>query len=231
MSDVATRFYERNYERVQTTRDDSAWVESMKAGNGRYSSAFEFLAAHPDRVVLELGCGYPSIPKTLAPMCRSYTVIDIVRDRFADLAFNHVQTIQANLDEDFPLDNEAFDVVLAMMVVEHLYDPFHSFREIARVTKPGGTIFMNLPNIASLRCRIDLLRGKLPYTSMSDWFAYEEWDGSHLHYFTVDSVHRIARHVGLEVTGLRPVGQKIWLKRLRPQLFSHEITFKLCKPS
>jgi SAM-dependent methyltransferase len=180
--------------------------------------------------VLELGCGAPEIPRLLARRARSYTVIDIVQGRLGDDPPANLVPIQANLDNDFPLPTAAFDAVLAMMVVEHLYDPFHSFAEIARVVRPGGRVFMNLPNIASFRCRIDLLLGRLPYTSVPDWFAVEEWDGSHLHYFTVDSVKRIARHVGLEVTAVRAVGGAMWLKRLRPQLFCHEITFGLRKP-
>jgi SAM-dependent methyltransferase len=230
MNDVATRFYERNYERVRDTHDDSAWLAAMKAGNGRYSVAYEYLRDHPGLDVLELGCGYPSIPRFLAPLTKTYTVIDIAKDRFADLAGGSLRAIQANLDNDFPIESASVDVLMAMMVVEHLYDPFHSFAEIARVVRPGGRVFMNLPNIASFRCRIDLLLGRLPYTSVPDWFAVEEWDGSHLHYFTVDSVKRIARHVGLEVTAVRAVGGAMWLKRLRPQLFCHEITFGLRKP-
>lgn len=231
MNDAASRFYERNFERITHTHDADSFVTSMKAGHGRYSAPYEYLLSHPDKDVLELGCGHPSVPKTISPMTKSYTVIDIVEGRFADLAAQNVKTIKANLDEDFPVETGAFDVVLAMMVVEHLYDPFHSFAELARVVKPGGKIFMNLPNIASIRCRLDLLRGKLPYTSVPNWFANREWDGNHLHYFTVDTVEQIANSVGLELTGLRPVGDKLWLKKLRPQLFCHEITFELEKPA
>ena len=37
-----------------------------------------------------------------------------------------------------------------------------------------------------------------------DWFDRGEWDGNHLHYFTVASVERIAAHVGLRVESLAP---------------------------
>ena len=57
--------------------------------------------------------------------------------------------------------------------------------------------------------------------------ARREWDGGHLHYFTVEAVRRLADSAGMTVTGLHPVGAQRWLKRLRPQLFCHEITFAL----
>ena len=142
----------------------------------------------------------------------------------------NVQTNRANLDDDFPVGSASFDVVHAMMVIEHLYDPFHSFGELARTLRPGGRAFVNLPNIASVRCRLALLFGRLPHTSTPDWFARREWDGSHLHYFTVATVKQVAALVGLELIELQPVGRMTALKRLRPQLFCHEINFTLRKP-
>ena len=232
MTDVAERFYQRNFDRLSATADlapEGDFLAATRAGGARYSGALAFLEANPGRDVLELGCGHPDIPRLLAGFARSYTVIDIVQGRLGDDPPSNLHLIQANLDDDFPVESAGFDVVLAMMVIEHLYDPFHSFAELARILRPGGTAFVNLPNVASIRCRIDLLRGRLPYTSIPDWFATREWDGNHLHYFTVASVRRIADHVGLRVTGADPVGAALWLKRMRPQLFCHEITYELRK--
>lgn len=234
MSDAAAQFYQRNYEwhAAQGSVETEAEVlAAMQAGNGRYSAAWRHLAANPGLDVLELGCGSPALAGVIGPLTGSYTIVDIVAARLGQGNPAKVRTIAANLDADFPLESAAFDVVNAMMVIEHLYDPFHAFRELARVLKPGGHAFVNLPNIASIRCRLDLLLGRVPWTSHPDWFERGEWDGNHLHYFTVASVERIAGHVGLAMEAMHPVGGSIWLKRLRPQLFCHEITFVLRKPA
>ena len=234
MSDVAERFYQRNFERMQHAGgvgSDEAFLADARGGGARYSQALAWLEAHPGSDVLELGCGAPEIPRLLARRARSYTVIDIVQGRLGDDPPANLVPIQANLDNDFPLPDAAFDAVLAMMVVEHLYDPFHAFAEIARVLRPGGVAFVNLPNVASIRCRIDLLLGRLPYTSIPEWFETREWDGGHLHYFTVAAVRRLAESVGMAVAELHPVGAQRWLKRLRPQLFCHEITYALRRAS
>ncbi len=154
-------------------------------------------------------------------------MIDVVKGRLGDDPPPQLNLVQANLDNDFPLDSGAYDVVIALMIIEHLYDPFHAFGELARVLKPGGVAFVNLPNIASIRCRLDLLRGRVPYTSVPNWFENREWDGNHLHNFNVESVSRLADLVGLEIVKVHPVGRKLWLKRLRPELLCHEITFEL----
>ena len=134
------------------------------------------------------------------------------------------------MNEDFPLPDNAFDAVIAMMVIEHLFDPFHSFQEVFRITRPGGRIFINLPNIGSIRCRLQLLRGQLPITSSIDWFEKREWDGNHLHYFTVSEVTRLAELVGLRLEKVFAVGNALALKRLRPSLFCHEISYVFSKP-
>jgi SAM-dependent methyltransferase len=229
VNDVAERFYQRNFERLgfeSLPEDFARFMADTRAGGQRYSRALAYLESHGGLDVLELGCGDPAVPRALAPLTRSYTVIDVVQGRLGSDPPANLRLVQANLDQDFPVASQSIDVVLAMMVIEHLYDPFHSFAEVARVLRPGGRAFVNLPNIASWRCRVDLLFGRLPWTTIPNWFETREWDGNHLHYFTVASVRRLAEEFGLKLAALHPVGSALWLKRLRPQLFCHEITFE-----
>ena len=48
--------------------------------------------------------------------------------------------------ERLPFRDGSFDLVTANMVVEHLDDPQRQFREIARVTAPGGLFVIHTPN-------------------------------------------------------------------------------------
>jgi SAM-dependent methyltransferase len=49
--------------------------------------------------------------------------------------------------ESLPFKAQTFDVVFSHSVVEHLSDPLRSFREIARVLKPGGVLLLQTPNL------------------------------------------------------------------------------------
>jgi SAM-dependent methyltransferase len=229
--DPARRFYERSFA-AQLNRDGGAYSISraaLEAGNQRYSAAFEYLRDNPGKHVLEMGYGGNGVVDNFAPLCARYEIVDIL-DRFATEGRPENLAVHiANLDNRFPFEDARFDVVIAMMVIEHLYDPFHAFAEVARVAKPGARIFVNLPNIGSIRCRLDLMLGRLPNTSTASWFDQREWDGGHLHYFTVDSVRRLAEVSGLKLVGQRAVGSMPALKRLRPSLLCHEITYVLEK--
>ena len=227
--DAATRFYERSHiENARRSAPALIEPDSRLAAGHRYTAAYRYLRANPGKKVVELGYGGPTLLPRIASVAGEYHIIDIVDRAAGELPANVFAKV-GNLDNDWPYDTGEFDAVLAMMIIEHLYDPFHSFSELARILKPGGIAFVNLPNIASIKCRLQLLRGQMPVTSSGDWFDKREWDGNHLHYFTVADVRRIAELSGLSVTGMHAVGGGLWLKSLRPSLFCHEITYVLAR--
>lgn len=53
-------------------------------------------------------------------------------------------TIEPN--EPLPLPNGAFDLVVSMDVIEHVPDPRPWTKEVVRVIKPGGRLFLTTPN-------------------------------------------------------------------------------------
>ena len=61
--------------------------------------------------------------------------------------------------EALPFAADAFDVVTANMVVEHLADPEAALREIHRVLRPGGVFLFHTPNAANPLVR---LSGRVP---------------------------------------------------------------------
>jgi SAM-dependent methyltransferase len=230
----AERFYLDSHARnagvnpVAPLDRDSAAAELL-ATHHRYQCAFLNLRQYRPANVIELGFGSPKLLAALAGACGNYTIVDIV-DRTGTKGLpENVSFCKADLNEDFPFADRAYDVVIAMMVVEHLFDPFHSFREIARITSKGGKAFVNLPNIGSIRCRLQLLAGRMPVTSSTDWFRKREWDGNHLHYFTVADTVRLAGLSGLKLDAVHPVGGNAWLKKARPSLLCHEISYEFTR--
>jgi SAM-dependent methyltransferase len=184
----------------------------------------------PGSSVVDLGFGTMGSLDQLATISRTYTIVDVV-DRTDGVALpNNVSFRKADLNEDFPFVAESFDCTVAMMIMEHLFDPFHSVREITRITKHNGKIFINVPNVAAVKCRLQLALGKLPITSASNWFERREWDGNHLHFFTIKELVRLAGIEGLELEAVYAVGRSRWLKRLSPALLCHEISCRFLRP-
>jgi SAM-dependent methyltransferase len=64
--------------------------------------------------------------------------------------------------EPFPWEDNAFDVVVANQVFEHLKNIWLPLSEAYRVLKPGGHLVISVPNLASLHNRILLAMGRQP---------------------------------------------------------------------
>jgi len=56
--------------------------------------------------------------------------------------------------EPLPYRDESFDLVVSMDVIEHVPEPVEWTREVLRVLKPGGVLFLTTPNYASASLRV-----------------------------------------------------------------------------
>ena len=82
---------------------------------------------------------------------------------FLDLGIPVVKSDIVN--EPFPFRNEAFDAVMMNETIEHLFgSPLPCMKEIRRVLKPGGLLYMTTPNVSQLANRIKFLFGQNIYT-------------------------------------------------------------------
>lgn len=68
----------------------------------------------------------------------------------------NVSWIQQDLNEPVLGYDEHFDVVIASEVIEHLENPRHTIRELARLCCPGGHVMVTTPNNESVRSLLAL---------------------------------------------------------------------------
>lgn len=217
---------------VSSDLPDDLGQLDMKPGR-RYSLVAERLpsSASPGDTLLELGCGSGHALKIMS------TYADFGQCIGVDVAFlearsiNNISFLNANLNEAWPFPDNSIDHVVAMMIFEHLFDPFHSFSELARILSPNGVAYVNLPLVTSAKNRIRLLLGLLPITSVSKsrWFVEREWDGNHLHYFSLPSIRELTSAVGLRLDEVRGVGRFHQAKSMFPSLLAGEVTFSVRK--
>ena len=96
------------------------------------------------------------------------------------------EVVPGHFDEA-PLEGRRFDVVRLSHVLEHLPSPRKSLGKMHRLLRPGGLLWIEVPNAASLERR--LFHGH--------WF---QWDlPRHLYHFTPATLVRLLRD-----TGFRP---------------------------
>ena len=119
-----------------------------------YKLVLEFLEPVEGKRILEVACGRGGFSRLLASegalVCGadfSESAIAIAKQKLLrdpELAgrVNYVQADAQNL----PFEENAFDIVISCETVEHVPDPHAAVREMYRVCKPGGTLYLTTPN-------------------------------------------------------------------------------------
>ena len=87
-----------------------------------------------------------------------------------------------------PFADAEFDIIYLMQVFEHLRDPHQFMKELARILKSDGMLYLALPNAASIWRKI------FGSNWVSGWFA-----PFHLFHYGRDSLSRLADQHGFNV--------------------------------
>lgn len=99
---------------------------------------------------------------------------------------------------ELPFEDDAFAGVLAVEVLEHVFEPQRAVREVYRILEPGGVLFVSLPNVAYWRRRMELLLlGR--FDPMGDDLSMQEpWRDPHIRFFTPSTMKRMLTAAGYE---------------------------------
>ena len=132
----------------------------------------------PGSSVLDAGAG-ECVYKTLLSHC-DYKAID--------LAVGEENWNYGNLDyigplHDMPVWSDSFDAVLCTQVLEHVEWPRESVKEMYRVLKPGGRLFVTVPMSQG--------EHQIPY----DFFRYTSY-----------GLRSICQHAGFKEVEIKPFG-------------------------
>lgn len=155
--------------------------------------------------ILDLGCGTGRHLAFLSQAGFEVSGFDSSKTAL-DLAMKWLQEEELNADvylgrmeEPFQFPDEHFDAVISVQVIHHnlMNDILATIREIERVLKIGGYIFITVP-----------ILGPKPEKSEDDWHLQEIEDGTFIpqsgpesgiphHYFTEEELHEVFRNFNI----------------------------------
>lgn len=145
---------------------------------------------------LDVGCGDgmtsgPTIRATGA----AYTGVDVSRagvDRAREAGLDVMLIPDSG---EMPIAGATFDFAVCVEVMEHLFAPQETAREILRVLKPGGTLFATVPNATYWRRRAEAVVGRFDPIG-DDLSLQEPWRDPHIRFFTAKTLKRMLEAQG-----------------------------------
>jgi methionine biosynthesis protein MetW len=125
-----------------------------------------------------------------------------------------------DITEPLPFEDKSFGTVVALDVLEHLFDPLSLLMEMARVSR---TIVVVVPNFQYWKERTRMLLGKVPLQCRP----------GHVYWFNYSVLEDMVKDAGLSIDSalfggflrLGPIGG--WLAGLRPNLFAYAVAVRL----
>jgi cyclopropane fatty-acyl-phospholipid synthase-like methyltransferase len=133
------------------------------------------------------------------------------------LTTKNVVFVECNLDTQWSFPANASDAVIALDILEHVFDVFGFIANCRKVLRQDGLLLLRVPNVAFIRHRMRLLFGLLPITA--SWFgppgelnAWREnygWDGGHLHLFTIPILRKLLQEQGFMIENCSDAGARL----------------------
>ena len=140
----------------------------------------------PNGRALEVGCGNGNFLSRLKRHGWHVNGVDLSAHAVAAAKQNFdIDVFHGQLD-DAPFPAETFDYIHLSHVVEHFFDPLKTMKKVRDLLKPGGIIYIEVPNAASVSVKI----------SKEFWYG---WDPPrHLFMFTPETLDSLLQKAGLK---------------------------------
>lgn len=140
--------------------------------------------------VLEVGPFYSYTPMLLRDRAKSYSVLegeDGAAEALRPLYAEHrVKLATIDLFDAFgavrgatqrlPYESDAFNTILCWETMEHFnFNPVPFVHELLRVTRPGGRVYLTVPNRASGEALFALLTDRNQRSSIDSYFKFADY--------------------------------------------------------
>jgi 2-polyprenyl-6-hydroxyphenyl methylase/3-demethylubiquinone-9 3-methyltransferase len=154
--------------------------------------------------VFDLGCGNGVAAKTLASQGYEVTAVDtsetgIEMARRAGVSGCRFEVASAY--DDLGARFGAFDAVISLEVVEHLFSPATYARTVRGLLSPGAPAVVSTPYHGYLKNLAISLTGK-----WDPHFA-PNWEGGHIKFFSRETLRQLFAEAGLKETAFLRVGR------------------------
>jgi 2-polyprenyl-3-methyl-5-hydroxy-6-metoxy-1,4-benzoquinol methylase len=229
-------FYEG---KAATYRDLSSRIGQREA------RVLEFFPAGKALKVFDFGCGSGRFLRIVKELGHDETLgLDISQQAVEAARASGIRAIHGDHEalKELQKSAERFDVVTALDVLEHTFDPAQVLADLALLVNERGALIVSVPNIGSIAGRVRILMGQFPHRPSG------LFDVGHIRWFTRSNLadytksltaFKLAGCVGTPLPSASRFG--LWrleglqnrilgaLAHAWPSLYGYQLVFKLVR--
>lgn len=149
--------------------------------------------------VLDLGCGAGSVTETLVDQGHTVIGFDIMEEAVRRARSRGLDARVCDLNSALPVPDRTADVVVALDIFEHVFDPTALMSEVKRVLRSDGHVIGMIPLHFDIHQRLRTLlgRGIVHYEHYLYDPGCSAWNYFHIRFLTLAEVRE-----GLAAAGL-----------------------------
>jgi len=195
------------------------------------------VSARP-KSVLDLGCGRGFLLRSLQERIPGLACfgVELSQSSVDEARSSGITIFDQDLAARLPLPDDSVDLAVMGEVIEHVFDPDACLEEVRRVMRPGATLIVTTPNLASWLNRLLLPLGIQPvFSETSTRKKYGHWLGllgqgktntqGHLKLFTLGALRELLHDLRFDV--VRVEGYKFYLLAEHPVANVIESLFRI----
>lgn len=180
-----------------------------------------------DKKVLDVGCSTGYLGEKLEKLGAKVIGIDIspYAINLAKRVLTGAKVVDLNKG-NLPFKSKSFDIIVASEVIEHLFRPVNTLKDLKRILKDDGEFIVSTPNFLYWANRQQFLFGKFRYTQSG------MFDEGHVHFYTYQTLQEDLSQSGFNIIGYNHVfaGTDFldFIRQKLPSLFAYQFVF-LCQ--
>lgn len=125
----------------------------QKVAKGEKLASFAGRVLGKSGRMLELGCGRGELLKGATNLGWKVKGVEMT-ENYANAAQSNGIDVECSSILECKSLEDKYDVILLVAVLEHLYEPMQTFHRIRESLRPGGLLYVEVPNEFSLEMRI-----------------------------------------------------------------------------
>jgi 2-polyprenyl-3-methyl-5-hydroxy-6-metoxy-1,4-benzoquinol methylase len=141
-------------------------LQSMQTLETYYRWSYDLFKPFIGRRILDAGCGLGNFTAIITKKNAEYILavdssprnIQVLKDRFKDLAIVEIAQVDLETDNDF-FRGKQIDTIVCLDMLEHVYDDIALLKSFFKIMQTGGHLLVKVPTCKWLYGSIDLTSG------------------------------------------------------------------------